>query len=101
MGEEIISQLLAQRNVDSFAVIHNDGSAHFRGSAPDSTFNLSAIEPYEGEYPNNESYDDCADANDQFDLEMPFRFEKGHQQWTIIEKLRESYLRQTTVIVRT
>ena len=80
MGEEIISQLLAQRNVDSFAVIHNDGSAHFRGSAPDSTFNLSAIEPYEGENPNNESYDDYADTNDQFDLEFPIQFEKGHQQ---------------------
>jgi hypothetical protein len=41
---------------------------------------LSAIEPYDGENPNNESYDDYADVNDQFDLEIPIRFEKGHQQ---------------------
>ena len=79
MGEGLISQLLAQENIDSFAVIYNDGNAHFQGSAPDSTFNLSAIEPYEGANPNNESYDDYADANTEFNLEMPIRFEKGHQ----------------------
>jgi hypothetical protein len=80
MGEGLISQLLAQENVDSFAVIYNDGNAHFQGSAPDATFNLSAIEPYEGADSNNESYDDYADADNEFDLEMPIRFEKGHQQ---------------------
>ena len=77
MGEEIVSQLLVEQNVDSFALIYNDGNAHFQGSAPDSSFDLSAIEPFEG---YNESYDDFDGVDEAYDLEMPIRFEKGPQQ---------------------
>ena len=70
-GEEIISQALAGQNVNSFALIHNDGNAHFRGSVPDSSFDLSEIEPYDENYGVNESHD----YGDSYDLEFPFNFE--------------------------
>ena len=72
-GEEIISQALAGQNINSFALIHNDGNAHFRGSVPDSSFDLSEIEPYDetdGVYESYDGYDD-----DGYDLEFPFNFE--------------------------
>ena len=58
MGEELITQQLAEADVDSFALIYNDGNAHFQGSVPDSTYDLSAIEPFEGANTTNESYED-------------------------------------------
>ena len=47
-------------------------NAHFQGSAPDSSYDLSAIEPYNEEFDTNETYDE----NDGvYDLELPFKFE--------------------------
>ena len=74
-GEEIVSQVLANEGMPSFALLYNDGNAHFQGSAPDSSFDLSAIESY-GEELNNddhEAYDDH-ENEDVLDLELPFKF---------------------------
>ena len=73
-GEEIVSQILANEGVNSFALLYNDGNAHFQGSAPDSSFDLSAIEPYGEEFNSNEAYDDY-ESEDVLDLELPFKFE--------------------------
>ena len=73
-GEEIVSQILANEGVNSFALLYNDGNAHFQGSAPDSSFDLSAIEPYGEEFNSNEAYDDH-ESEDVLDLELPFKFE--------------------------
>ena len=63
-------------NVNSFALIYDDGNAHFQGSVPDSTFDLSAIEPFDGANATNESYDDYDDGTYyDYDLELPIRFE--------------------------
>ena len=84
LGEEIVAQLLAQENAESFALIRSDGSAYFRGSAPDSSYDLSAIEPFDGADDTNEytleSYDDFAGAEETYEMEFPLRFEKGQQQ---------------------
>ena len=61
--------------MDSFALIYNDGNAHFQGSVPDSTYDLSAIEPYEGANTTNESYEDYAGAKENYEMDFPFRFE--------------------------
>ena len=84
LGEEIVAQVLAEVNADSFALIRSDGSAYFRGSAPDSSYDLSAIEPYEGADDTNEytleSYDDYAGTEETYEMDFPLRFEKGQQQ---------------------
>jgi hypothetical protein len=69
-GEEI--DPLANEGVNSFALLYNDGNAHFQGSAPDSSFNLSAIEPYVEEFDSYEAHDE---NDDVLDLELPFNFE--------------------------
>lgn len=73
-GEEIVSQVLANEGVNSFALLYDDGSAHFQGSAPNSSFDLSAIEPYGEEFNSNEAHDDY-ESGDVLDLELPFKFE--------------------------
>ncbi|MCP3851711.1 MAG: hypothetical protein GY694_15965, partial [Gammaproteobacteria bacterium] len=73
-GEEIVSQILANEGANSFALLYNDGSAHFQGSAPTSSFDLSAIEPYGEELNSNEAHDDN-ESEDVLDLELPFKFE--------------------------
>ena len=73
-GEGIVSQILANEGVNSFALLYNDGNAHFQGSAPDSSFDLSAIEPYEEEFDTYGAYDDN-ESEDVLDLELPFKFE--------------------------
>ena len=73
-GEEIVSQTLANEGVNSFALLYDDGNAHFQGSAPNSSFDLSAIEPYGEEFNSNEAYDDN-ESEDVLDLELPFKFE--------------------------
>ena len=74
-GEEIVSQVLANEGMPSFALLYNDGNAHFQGSAPDSSFDLSAIESYGEEFNNDdhEAYDDH-ENEDVLDLELPFKF---------------------------
>ena len=42
-AQNLISQQLASANVDSYALIYNDGTAHFQGS--NTTYDLSSIEP--------------------------------------------------------
>ena len=48
IGQEMVAQQLAAANVDSFALIYNDGNAHFQGSVPKTTYDLSSIEPIDG-----------------------------------------------------
>jgi hypothetical protein len=59
-------------NEGSFALLYSDGNTHFQGSAPDSSFNLSAIEPYVEEFDSYEAHDESEDV---LDLEIPFNFE--------------------------
>ena len=76
IGQHIITQQLTSSNIDSFALIYNDGNAHFQGSAPNTTYDLSSIEPIDGVNSTIESYDDFA-GDQEFNPEMdwPFQFE--------------------------
>ena len=89
-GEQIVSQALAGENINCFALIYNDGNAHFQGSVTDSSYDLSAIEPYNEEFNADETYDDNEDI---LDLELPFKFEhefeSGLLQSINSEKIRE------------
>ena len=57
-------------NEGSFALLYSDDNAHFQGSAPDSSSNLSAIEPYVEEFDSNEA---PGESDDVLDLEVPFK----------------------------
>ena len=59
-------------NEGSFALLYSDDNANFQGSAPDSSFNLSAIEPYAEAF---DSYEAPGESDDVLDLETPFKFE--------------------------
>ena len=59
-------------NEGSFALLYSDDNANFQGSAPDSSFNLSAIEPYVEAF---DSYEAPGESDDVLDLEIPFKFE--------------------------
>ena len=66
IAQNLISQQLASANVDSFALIYNDGTAHFQGS--NSAFDLSTIEPVDGA-------DTTIESNDENpDIDWPLRF---------------------------
>ena len=68
MAQNLISQQLASANVDSFALIYNDGTAHFQGS--NSAYDLSSIEPVDGADTSTESNDENPE------VDWPLRFEK-------------------------
>ena len=68
MAQNLISQQLASANVDSFALIYNDGTAHFQGS--NSAYDLSSIEPVDGADTTTESNDENPE------VDWPLRFEK-------------------------
>ena len=76
LGQDLIAQQLTSTNVDSFALIYNDGNAHFQGSTPNATYDLSSIEPIDGVNSTIESHESLVD-DQKFnpDIEWPFRFE--------------------------
>ena len=47
IGQDQIAQQLTSTNIDSFAVIYNDGNTHPQG-IPNATFDLSSIKPIDG-----------------------------------------------------
>ena len=66
MAQNLISQQLASANVDSFALIYGDGTAHFQGS--NSVYDLSSIEPVDGANSTIES-------NENPEIDWPLQFE--------------------------
>ena len=74
-GQDIIAQQLTSSNIDSFALFYNDRSAHFQGSAPETTYDLSSIEPIDGANSTIESYDNFAGAQENREMDWPFCFE--------------------------
>jgi hypothetical protein len=73
MAQNLISQQLASANVDSFALIYNDGTAHFQGS--NSTYDLSSIDPIDGANSTIESNENFDDQEPNPEIDWPFRFE--------------------------
>ena len=73
MAQNLISQQLASANVDSFALIYNDGTAHFQGS--NSAYDLSSIEPIDGANSTIESNENFDDQEQNPEIDWPFRFE--------------------------
>ena len=60
-GQDLIAQQLTSTNIDSFALIYNDGNAHFQGSTPNATYDLSSIEPIDGVNSTIESHESLVD----------------------------------------
>ena len=76
IGQDLIAQQLTSTNIDSFALIYNDGNGHFQGSAPNATYDLSSIEPIDGVNSTIESHESLADDQElNHDINWPFRFE--------------------------
>jgi hypothetical protein len=73
MAQNLISQQLASANVDSFALIYNDGTAHFQGS--NSAYDLSSIDPIDGANSTIESNENFDDQEQNPEIDWPFRFE--------------------------
>ena len=73
MAQNLISQQLASANVDSFALIYNDGTAHFQGS--NSAYDLSSIDPIDGANSTIESNENFDDQDPNPEIDWPFRFE--------------------------
>ena len=76
IGQDLITQQLASANVDSFALIYNDGNAHFQGSAPNTTYDLSSIEPIDRVNSTIESHESLVDNQELSpEIDWPFCFE--------------------------
>ena len=62
-------------NEGSFVLFYSDGNAQFQefqGSAPDSSYNLSSVEPHVEEFDSSGA---PGESDDVLDLEAPFKFE--------------------------
>ena len=76
VGQALITQQLASSGIDSYALTYSDGSAHFQGSALETTFDLSAPEePIDGANSTIESYEDYDGAQRNPEMDLPFHFE--------------------------
>ena len=76
IGQDLIAQQLTSTNIDSFALIYNDGNAHFRGSIWNTTFDLSSIEPIDGVNPTIGSQENLTENQElNPEINWPFRFE--------------------------
>ena len=76
IGQDLIAQQLTSTNIDSFAPIYNDGNAHFQGSIPNTTSDLSSIEPIDGVNSTTGSQENLTENQElNPEINWPFHFE--------------------------
>ena len=75
IGQVLVNQQLALSGINTFALTYSDGSAHFQGSTPGATYDLSAPEdPIDGADTTDDSQ---GGAYGNPEIDFPFYFDKN------------------------